>query len=398
MRIAIVVNRFPTLSETFIFNKAKGLVQRGIEVTVIVHDSQNDSYAYKEDWKVLSTQIKIVKAFSKRDIFSVRLFEKVLTHLFSSLIFLREGRKNIKKRSELLRSYLLWLGISDAFDVIHFEYSGLAITYLDVIPHFKRAKIFVSCRGAAEQIKPLVDKTRAKDLKQLFQVVDRVHCVSNNMLNTCVTLYGLDILKAFVNRPAIDIAKFKRLNTTHRLLNAPYVFCSTGRLHWKKGIEYALLAMKELKQKGYAFTYEIIGDGIELEKLLFMIYDLGIQDHVVFSGSLPSYEVKARLEKCDIYLSPSLSEGISNAVLEAMAMELPVIATRAGGMDEVIESGVNGILVNCYDPIAISSSITYMLENVNLRNSMREKGKHTIDMNFNMAKQIEEFIRQYSDF
>ncbi|MDZ7648854.1 MAG: glycosyltransferase [Cytophagales bacterium] len=112
--------------------------------------------------------------------------------------------------------------------------------------------------------------------------------------------------------------------------STPFLFCSTGRLYWKKGFDYALLAMKELKNRGHAFRYEIIGEGIERLKLIFMAHDLGLQDEIVFLGSLPGSEVKSRLEKCDIYVLPSLSEGISNAVLEAMAMQLPVVSTRAG--------------------------------------------------------------------
>ncbi|MDZ7648855.1 MAG: hypothetical protein U5K54_17705 [Cytophagales bacterium] len=93
MRIAIVVNRFPTLSETFIFNKVKGLVQQGLDVTVIRHSPVNDSYAYKEDWKTISKQIKIVEAFGKRDVFSFRLYIRILTNLKDSIAFLRTMRK-----------------------------------------------------------------------------------------------------------------------------------------------------------------------------------------------------------------------------------------------------------------------------------------------------------------
>lgn len=395
MRIAIVVNRFPTLSETFIFNKVKGLAQHGADVTVIVHDRSNDAYAYEEDWKVLSIKVNVVKAFNKRDVFSVLLWGIVLVNFFRSLKFLRHNRAKIKRTH--LRDYLLWLRLSNDFDIIHFEYTGLAITYRNVIPNLKSAKIFVSCRGAAEQIKPLVSKSRSEELIQLFQMVDRVHCVSSDMLKTCTILYGLNENKAFVNRPAINIETFTRSSMpTERLQASPFLICSTGRLHWKKGFEYSLLAMKKLKQRGFLFTYEIIGGGVELEKLVFMARDLGIQDRIIFSGSLPGREVRARLEKCDIFLLPSLSEGISNSVLEALAMQLPVVATRAGGMDEVIKNNDTGLLTEAYDAEALADALASLMENESLRIRLASAGNALVRRDFTTHRQIKLFVEQYN--
>lgn len=396
MRVAIVVNRFPTLSETFIFNKVKGLVQSGLEVTVITHNPGNDFYAYKEDWKDISDKVKIVKAFSKKDILSIRLYAKIFSTFAESISFFRTITKGKRGTAEIFRSFLRWIGLMYSFDIIHFEYSGLAITYLDVIPHLKHAKIFVSCRGAAEQIKPLVDRDRATKLISLFKLADRVHCVSNDMLNTCVTLYGLNPSKAFVNRPAVDINKFERAYVRERPSNAPYLFCSTGRLHWKKGFEYALLAMKELKKRGYVFKYEIIGGGLELEKLVFMVHDLDIQDCVFFCGSLPSHEVKKKLETCDLYILPSLSEGISNAVLEALAMQLPVVASRAGGMDEVIRDKETGLLADAYHAMCLADKIEIIMKDEALSKRLSLNGHALVRTEFTLDRQIEMFIKQYN--
>jgi colanic acid/amylovoran biosynthesis glycosyltransferase len=216
------------------------------------------------------------------------------------------------------------------------------------------------------------------------------------MLKTCTTLYGLNKNKAFVNRPAINVETFTRSSKpTDRLPSSPFLICSTGRLHWKKGFEYALLAMKELKQRGFLFKYEIIGGGIELEKLIFMAHDLGLQDHIIFSGSLPGREVKARLEKCDIYLLPSLSEGISNSVLEAMAMQLPVVTTRAGGMDEVIKDNDTGLIVDGYDAGALADALATLMENVSLRVRLASAGNALVRSDFTTHRQINFFVEQY---
>lgn len=394
-RIAIVVNSFPVLSETFIFNKVKGLVKEGFDVTVITHHIKNDLSVYQDQWDEVKG-IKILNAFTSRDVFSVRLYSKIVLTLGASLKVLRASKKLGNWKAQV-RAYLQWLTLHDDYDIIHFEYSGLAVSYLDLLSIGIKGKVIISCRGAAEQIRPLFDKKRATELKALFEKVDRVHCVSDDMLNTCATLYQLDRRKAFVNRPAIQTERFQRTAQKKFQRGEPIRICSTGRLHWKKGFEFALLAMHELKRHGIPFRYEIIGGGIELEKLIFLTHDLGIADHVHFSGKLSSGEVKARLETCDIFLLPSLSEGISNAVLEAMAMKIPVVSTAAGGMDELITDMDNGLLTNTYDAKELANKIKLLIESDVLREKIGQNGHATILENFKIERQLRIFSKEYND-
>jgi glycosyltransferase involved in cell wall biosynthesis len=282
-------------------------------------------------------------------------------------------------------------------DIVHFELSGLAVAYLPVFKLLRPAKIFVSCRGAAEQIKPLADPGRGSDLEKLFSSADRVHCVSQDMLESCKK-YGLTEQKAFVNRPAIRADAFTRAAAIpgETVRTRPVRISSTGRLHWKKGFDVALLAIKLLKDSGERVTWEIIGEGPEREKLVYMIHALGLSEIVGLAGKMDSSQVKARLEKSDIFLLPSLSEGISNAALEAMAMELPVISTRSGGMDEVIANGQNGLLVDCYSPEQIASSIRHLITDVSLRNELGKNARLTILKRFSLERQIMTFTREYA--
>jgi hypothetical protein len=78
-----------------------------------------------------------------------------------------------------MRAFLLALPIKQSdYDIIHFEMSGIAVAYLDALPLLKPAKLVTSCRGAAEQITPLIDPTRGEKLRQVFKEMDLVHCVS----------------------------------------------------------------------------------------------------------------------------------------------------------------------------------------------------------------------------
>lgn len=397
MRIAIVVNSFPKISETFIFNKVIQLIKSGWDVTVIAHNKLNDEEYFQEQMQ----NIKVKRIYSNWNIGGISSYMILFLFIISNFmtvvkIMVRvqkmEGGANLNVLKKTLKLTPFY---KQKFDIVHFEYTGLAIAYQDILSYLKPAKVFTSCRGAAEQIKPLVNTDRAKKLKRLFQQVDKVHCVSNDILNTCVNLYELNPEKAFVNRPAINTDKFMRSNATAKAYQNPFLFCSTGRLHWKKGFEYALLAMKELKQRGYFFRYEIIGGGVELEKLIFMVHDIGIQDCVSYCGTLPSTEIKSRLEKCDIFVLPSLSEGISNAVLEAMAMQVPVVSTRSGGMDEVVKNNDTGLLVDTYNAEQLANALEVLMLDESLRSRLAQNGCALVRAKFTIHHQIEIFDEQY---
>ena len=134
-----------------------------------------------------------------------------------------------------------------------------------------------------------------------------------------------------------------------------------GRCHWKKGYTFALDAMALLKKKDVQFHYTIIAAGRDHENIPYQIHDLGLSDYVSLINGLPHDEVLNQLSKSDIFLLPSLEEGISNAVLEAMALRIPVISTDCGGMKEVIRSGENGFIIPVRDPNSMVQAIQNFL-------------------------------------
>ena len=120
---------------------------------------------------------------------------------------------------------------------------------------------------------------------------------------------------------------------------------TTGALIWRKGYEYLLQAVQQLQQAQLDFELNIIGEGVERQRLLFTIADLGLASRVHLLGKLKPAHVLDWLQRSDVFVLSSLSEGISNAVLEAMSCGLPVVTTACGGMREAVSDGVEGFLV-----------------------------------------------------
>jgi colanic acid/amylovoran biosynthesis glycosyltransferase len=166
---------------------------------------------------------------------------------------------------------------------------------------------------------------------------------------------------------------------------------TVGSLLWRKGYEYALLAVRQLLDDGVAVCLDIIGDGHERQRVLYTIEDLGLQEAVVVNGRLTPEQIRHKLQQADIFLLTSLSEGISNAALEAMACGLPVVTTNCGGMREAICHGREGFVTPIGDPQAMAQALHTLFQSPDLCQQMGQAGRRRIEKEFNLSHQIQQF-------
>src|SRR5690606_31093331 len=171
---------------------------------------------------------------------------------------------------------------------------------------------------------------------------------------------------------------------------------TTGRLHWKKGFLETLEALAMLKSEGLDFTYKIIGEGNEYERIAFAAYQLGLKDHIQFLGKLPHAEVKKELESATIYLQYSIQEGFCNAVLEAQAMGKLCIVSNAEGLPENVLDGITGWVAPKYNPQVLSETIQKVLAlNPEQKKLIAETAQMRVKEEFNIEKQQREFVEFY---
>lgn len=124
----------------------------------------------------------------------------------------------------------------------------------------------------------------------------------------------------------------------------PRILC-VGRLVGAKGQHLLLEASARLLDRGLLHHLTLVGTGPDEAALRDRAARLGMSDWVTFTGGLPPAEVKKKLSESDLFVLPSFAEGIPVALMEAMAMEIPVLSTPVAGIPELIETGVNGTLV-----------------------------------------------------
>jgi colanic acid/amylovoran biosynthesis glycosyltransferase len=387
MRVNLIVNSFPTISETFLFNLVTGLENRGIQVRVLALSSLNDKSFYKNKLSKWSGKITFLNWVVFISVWKKFFFKK------ERIVLLKILRKelHIKNKIRLLRN---WLFISfDSPDIIHFSFSGIAANFSDVFKVEIDVPIFISCRGSAEKIRPLIDSSRASELGYVLEMATRIHCVSNDMKNT-ISNYAKINDKVFINFPSIDIGQFKY---SQRILNPQdrIRIVSTGRLHYQKGYVYALNAIRILLDRGFDIEYSICGGGPEEGLLKYMIQELNLQDSVKLMGKVSSSEVAEHLIRADLFLLPSIYEGIANAAIEAMASGVPIISTTCGGMEELIDNGKNGFLVRRFSADEIARAIESLIQDPLETRRMSVEARRKIEEQFNLDLQINKFLHEY---
>jgi glycosyltransferase involved in cell wall biosynthesis len=169
--------------------------------------------------------------------------------------------------------------------------------------------------------------------------------------------HGVPETKIHVVHCGVDIQRFCRKSPRPEMSARPLRLLNTGRLEHVKGQRYLIDACAILADRGVDFSLDILGEGDLRGELQQQIDHLGLQERVHLRGAAQPAEVAAALEQAHVFVLPSLSEGISVAAMEAMAMELPVIATRVNGMPELIEHEVSGLLVEPADSGQLAEAI-----------------------------------------
>lgn len=158
--------------------------------------------------------------------------------------------------------------------------------------------------------------------------------------------------------------------------NNEKIILYVGRLEPVKGVRYLIQAMGILKDRGIRnVKLLIVGEGSERKYLEELVKKLRLEDSVVFVGKVPHKEIPAYMGLADVFVLPSLSEGFPVVILEAMAMGLPIIASRVRGLPEIIKEGENGFLVEPRNPRDIAEKINILLTNDDLRANMFRNNK-----------------------
>ncbi len=188
----------------------------------------------------------------------------------------------------------------------------------------------------------------------------------------------------------VDTSRFT-ISTRHS--NNQKMITFIGRLDGYKGVDCLLEAFRQIIQGCPDVKLKIVGDGPDALQLTRQAEALQIQGKVIFRGR--QEDVAKELSETDIFVLPSLSEGMSNVLLEAMACGLPVVATAVGAAVDMISDRVNGMLVPPGNPAALSNALIELLRNDVLAGSLGKAARKTVEERYGLARTADCYKKLY---
>ena len=197
----------------------------------------------------------------------------------------------------------------------------------------------------------------------ILRQADTVVALSNDMKRVLCQFWQRDIL---VIPNGVDLQAFQGIEresarTQLGIGEHDRVIIFVGRLNRIKGVEHLIAAFSPISRAAPNARLLLVGDGPERQKLQQQANDLDLSRYVTFVGAVSRDYIPVYLLSSDIFVLPSLSEGLPNVLLEAMAAALPVVATNVGGNSFLVEEGVNGFLVRPRDASQIASRVLAIL-------------------------------------
>ena len=221
--------------------------------------------------------------------------------------------------------------------------------------------------------------------KRVARRFDRVLAVSSKMRDELLQAGVPDDRVRLVHN-AIVMDRYQRTGErgfvaelVGREVARPTLAC-IGRLSVEKGHADLIQALGMLARKGRRVSAVFAGDGPERPRLEQLIAALGLQDSVFLPGFID--RPQRVLEETDLMVLPSHTEGLPNAALEALAMDVPVLATAVGGTPEVIEDGVSGRLVPPHDPQSMARAVEEFLTHRDQWATMAARGRAAVTTQF----------------
>jgi glycosyltransferase involved in cell wall biosynthesis len=228
--------------------------------------------------------------------------------------------------------------------------------------------------------------------------MDHVIVVSDDLLDV-VRDIGVPAERVSLIENAIDAAEYRRrgpVAAAKARLGVPpgrFVIGAVGRLSPEKGFDNLIRAVARLVSDHWDVELWIAGEGDQREQLEALAAELNLGERVRLLGQRS--DLIELYQAFDVFVLSSLREGLPNVVLEALAIEVPVVATSVAGVPRVLENGQNGFIVRSGTPEELAGAISLLLDDEPLRVRFGQAGRRTVEERYSFRVRMEKVKRVY---
>ena len=385
--VGVVLKAYPRLSETFIVREILALESRGIALHLFAMRAPRERAVHDDVARVRAPLTYVPDAFDRswREILgAARRVRRARPDTFDPLARFALGESLRARRFATLKRFLQAAWLVDR------GLPGCGVTHLHA--HFANDPTTVAWFAARLAGLGYSFSAHAKDVwtqepAWLARKIDDARFVV-----TC-TEHNRARLEALAENGASVLRAYHGIRTDRFAPAAAAppgdpLILSVGRLVPKKGFATLLAAFRALADRGVPFRGEIVGEGPLRAELAATINRLGLAGHVLLPGPMSQGALLERYRAarafaiaCEVQADGD-RDGIPNVVVEAMAMGLPVVATRVSGIPECVADGVTGLLVPERDPAALAEALARVLEDPALGRGLGQAGRVRIEREF----------------
>ncbi len=227
-----------------------------------------------------------------------------------------------------------------------------------------------------------------------------VHAVSRYTMRMAKTLGAK---KMILIPNGVDIEQFhpraSNLDLKKKLgIKGEKIVLSVSRLTPKNGLSFLIRAAALINKKIPNVKFIIVGSGSEEKNLKKLTSQFKIDKNIIFTGYVPHEQIPEFMSIADVFLRPSVAEGFGIVFIEAMAAGIPVIATRVGGIIDIIQAGENGVLVEPKNSSQIADAIVKLLKNASLASELSRVGRKYVEQTYSWNIIFDKVKKMYAHF
>lgn len=245
---------------------------------------------------------------------------------------------------------------------------------------------------------PRISPLHKRIFKFNLKKADKI-CSTSNMMREEIKKYTDKDISVIPF--GVDLNIFKPLYVHHVFEGNAIVIGTIKALEKKYGIEYLIGAFAILQKriKGFSLKLLIVGKGSMDAILKEKVKDLGIQAETVFTGFVQPGEIPSYQNMLTIPVFPSIdnSESFGVAAVEAMACEKPVIVSNVGGLPEVVENNVTGLIVSPANAEKLADAMETLVKDEQLRIKLGKQGRQRVERLYNWENNLDSMIRVYAE-